>query len=254
MSLCRTTRSRLRAASKDRESRADLWRAMAAAETNGTDDLEVLSRRHDDADVRSLAKTLAITSRQHAALLEAHATTASNPPDHAGTPPFDFCQGRGAEDRNRRGYPAAHCAHSIDTISCLATLQNAIESSIVIYQACATCFEATDSAGASACDSILRDLRRHVEAVKQALAPHGERSASQVREALRAARRSPFMARWKRTGMHSGAGFSRGFLYVLYYTVLAPFGLLARRSTVSNKDRASAASGASDPSQLTSQY
>ena len=37
-----------------------------------------------------------------------------------------------------------------------------------------------------------------------------------------------FLASWKQLGIRSGAGFSRAMLYVLYWTLLVPFGLIAR--------------------------
>jgi hypothetical protein len=37
-----------------------------------------------------------------------------------------------------------------------------------------------------------------------------------------------FVGRWKRLGIHSGASFSRALLYVLYWTLLLPFGIVAK--------------------------
>ena len=50
----------------------------------------------------------------------------------------------------------------------------------------------------------------------------------EVRQALKAARRSRFVGAWKRLGTRSAAGFSKAVLYVFYWTLLAPLGLLAR--------------------------
>ena len=51
----------------------------------------------------------------------------------------------------------------------------------------------------------------------------------EVSEALKSARSSRFLGAWKRLGLRSGAGFSKAVLYVLYWTILAPFGLVARK-------------------------
>jgi hypothetical protein len=49
-----------------------------------------------------------------------------------------------------------------------------------------------------------------------------------VKRALSLARGSRFLGAWKRLGARSAAGMSRAILMVMYFTVLAPFGLLAR--------------------------
>ena len=104
------------------------------------------------------------------------------------------------------------------------------------------------------CEAILVTLREHARSFAEALATHQEDNPLQVREALRAARRSPFMAQWKRAGLHSGAGFSRGLLYALYYTVLVPFGVLARRSKAPARSPRAPTQGADSRSQFKSQY
>ena len=254
MSLRRSTRSRLRAAFQDRESRADLWRALAAGEAVGAADLEVLARRHDDEGVRNLAVALADDSRRHAGLLEAHADTISAPESPATTRPFNFTQGPPKEADDCRGYPAAQCAGDIDTIPCLATLKTALGSSEEIYESCMAHSLAIDPTGVAVCRAILEDLREHTRSVESALATQQEGNPHRVREAVRAARRSPFMARWRRVGVHSGAGFSRGFLYVLYYTLLVPFGLISRRAKAPVASGDAASQGTTAASQLRSQY
>jgi bacterioferritin (cytochrome b1) len=77
--------------------------------------------------------------------------------------------------------------------------------------------------------SILDDQRRHIQVtggILEEWREGGQESA--VRESLRRARRGRLMGRWRQLGLHSGAGFSRFILRVMYWTVLLPFGLLSR--------------------------
>lgn len=46
--------------------------------------------------------------------------------------------------------------------------------------------------------------------------------------ALKEARRSSFLGAWKRLGVRSGAGFGKVMMWVFYWTLLLPMGLLSR--------------------------
>ena len=50
----------------------------------------------------------------------------------------------------------------------------------------------------------------------------------EVEEALKEARRSRFFGAWKRLGVRSGAGFGKAVMFVFYWTLLLPMGLLSR--------------------------
>ncbi|MFT7485565.1 MAG: rubrerythrin [Candidatus Paceibacteria bacterium] len=50
----------------------------------------------------------------------------------------------------------------------------------------------------------------------------------EVQDAIKEAERSTFLGSWKRLGLRSGAGFGKVLLYVCYWTMIAPVGLLVR--------------------------
>ena len=60
-----------------------------------------------------------------------------------------------------------------------------------------------------------------------------EGRSREVDKAIKEAKRSRFFGAWKRLGVRCAAGIGRVVLYVFYYTLMAPFGLL-RRNKVPN--------------------
>ena len=78
-------------------------------------------------------------------------------------------------------------------------------------------------------ESILKDEHYHVAYTGTLLQRwRKEGRGAEVGRALSQARGSRFLGAWKRFGARSGATFSRVVLGVLYFTLLLPFGLLAR--------------------------
>ena len=51
----------------------------------------------------------------------------------------------------------------------------------------------------------------------------------EVNAALKEARRSTFLGAWKRLGVRSGAGFGKALMWLFYWTLLLPMGLIARK-------------------------
>jgi hypothetical protein len=87
-----------------------------------------------------------------------------------------------------------------------------------------------DPATSAIFEEILRDENYHVAWTASVL--KSWRAAGrdeEVRAALKQACASRWLGAWKRAGLRSGAGFGRALLIVLYLTLLAPFGLAARR-------------------------
>lgn len=257
MSLRRSTRSRLHAAFDHRGSCARLWRELAASETSGAAGLRILARRQGETGLRELFESLAEDAERHAKSLCDHAATIETTDQEEPVLPFDFTGGRRDETRDCHGFPLTDACEDLDAISCLATLKVAVQGSQELYASCKQLSPTKDPDAVAICQSILDDLQGRADSIDRALEKHGSDRHLEVRDALRAARRSPFMAAWKRTGLRSGAGFSRGVLYVFYWTLLLPFGLLSRRSTANPRRRGDADQAASNSdlhSQLRSQY
>lgn len=55
-----------------------------------------------------------------------------------------------------------------------------------------------------------------------------EGRAREVDRALKEARRSNFLGKWKRLGVRSAGGFGRVFLHILYWTAMVPIGLMSK--------------------------
>ena len=77
--------------------------------------------------------------------------------------------------------------------------------------------------------SILRDEKYHVAWTGTILERwRREGRGAEVSRALRSAKRGRLLDRWRSLGLRSAAGFSFVLLVVVYWTLLAPFGLIAR--------------------------
>lgn len=230
MSLRRCTKTRLGVAFDNSASRGRLWRQLAATEAASAQGLQSLARRQRDVDLRELLGALASDADRHAAALGAQADTMGTAGIDPTPEPFDFTGGRHDETRDRHGFPISEGSENLGAVACLATLQVAVLDARELYQLCGRLAAGVDSEAGVLCRSILEDLDRHLSNIDRALELHRGEHGDAVRDALRTARRSPFMAAWKRTGMRSGGGLSRGMLYVFYWTLLLPFGLVSRRS------------------------
>lgn len=78
---------------------------------------------------------------------------------------------------------------------------------------------------------ILKDERYHVSYTGRFLEKWREEGRGrEVDEGLKSAKASRFMGAWKRLGVRSGANFSRVVMLVMYWTCIAPFGMVTRRS------------------------
>ena len=80
-------------------------------------------------------------------------------------------------------------------------------------------------------ESILKDEKYHVSWTGTFLDRwRKEGRAKEVKDALSDAEGSRMLGAWKRLGVRSGANFGRVVMLVFYFTLLVPFGLIARRN------------------------
>jgi rubrerythrin len=94
-------------------------------------------------------------------------------------------------------------------------------------------WNARDPATRAVFEEILKDEKYHVAYTGKFLdrwRQQGRRA--EVERALGAVAGSRLIGAWKRLGLRSAGGFSLVVLQVLYWTLLAPFGLLARSRAV----------------------
>ncbi len=79
-------------------------------------------------------------------------------------------------------------------------------------------------------EEILRDEKYHVAYTGTFLDKWRKQGrGAEVERALDAATDSRWLGAWKRLGVRSASSFSQLVLFALYWTLIAPFGLLARR-------------------------
>jgi len=89
---------------------------------------------------------------------------------------------------------------------------------------------ADDPQTAALFEAILKDEKYHVSWTGTVLEHwRKEGRASEVKQALNDAEGARFMGAWKRLGVRSAGSFGRAVMWVLYFTLLLPFGLFARR-------------------------
>jgi len=208
--------------------------SFAETEEDGGKDLEVAARRVHDPDLREHLERHAADERRHAQLFRQHAaavraasaleTRTQTESDQA----FDLARGR-KEGVDAHGFFKAGMIDEMGEVSYLAMVHVAEEKAAKIF-ALHHSLTGDDPALAATFEGILKDEKYHVAYTQRFLEKwEKEGRGREVKDGLRAARSSRFMADWRRIGIRSGAGFAQVLLFVLYWTILAPFGLVARR-------------------------
>ncbi len=209
--------------------------SFAETEEDGGKDLEVAARRVTDPDLRMHLERHADDERRHAELFR---TRAAEVRSRAGLgardadesdQSYDLSRGRKSEV-DAHGFFHAGLCDEMGELAYVAMVHVAECRAAEIFDLYREA-NADDPAVASTFEEILKDEKYHMSYTKKFLDKwSAEGRDKEVKEALRSARSSRFLGAWKRLGIRSGAGFSQAVLFVLYWTVLAPFGLIARKS------------------------
>jgi hypothetical protein len=152
-------------------------------------------------------------------------TTAAKRPDK----PYDLSRGRGAEV-DAHGFFNAGLIDELGEVDYVAMLHVAELRAAKVFEMHRELAE-DDARMRAIFDEILKDEKYHCAYTGKFLERwRGEGRALEVQRGMKAARGSRLLGAWKRLGVRSAAGLSRVVLYAMYWTVLAPFGLLSRRS------------------------
>jgi rubrerythrin len=163
---------------------------------------------------------------------------------------YDLSGMRSQDQVNAHGFFQAGLFDEMGEVGYVAMVHVAERRAAHIFtQHRAAALAAGDEATAVIFEEILRDEKYHVAWTGTVLKRwRGEGRDAEVSRALSSARRGRALDAWRRLGLRSASGFATVLLCVLYWTVLAPFGLIARRT----RSRV----GWQDPSDvtLTSQY
>lgn len=250
------TRSRDAAVWRDPARKLRTLESFAETEADGGHDLEVAARRTENDELRAHLLRHAADERRHAELfreaaerhrakvgLSAHDQGESDRNTH-------LAAGRG-DGLDAHGFFQAGLIDELGEVSYIAMVH-------VAEQRAAATFEhhralvGDDVDLACIFDSILKDEKYHCAYTERFLEQWRKQGrGKEVDEALSSARRSRALGAWRRLGLRSGAHFSRALLFVLYWTLLLPFGLVARSRRDGNVALEGPEGGAVD---LRSQY
>ena len=232
MPLARSLRRRRnRAVWRDPARTRRTLESFAATEEDGGRDLVAAARRASDPELALHLRRHARDELRHAELFRGRAARVVAPEAGEERPdrPYDLSRGRRAGELDAHGFLTAGLIDELGEVEYVAMLHVAEGRAADLFTLHAELCE-HDPETRAIFEEILRDEKYHVAYTARFLDRwRAEGRAREVDRALRAARGSRLFGAWKRLGARSGAGFSRLVLRVLYWTVLAPFGLLAAR-------------------------
>lgn len=146
---------------------------------------------------------------------------------------YDLAGARAGLELDAHGFFNAGIYDEIGEVPYVAMLHIAEQRAADVFELHLAC-NGHDPATRDVFSTILVDERYHISYTGGFLAQwRKDGRGREVDEALSAAKASRFLGAWKRIGLRSGASFSRVVLFAMYWTLLAPFGLLARRHRAS---------------------
>jgi rubrerythrin len=208
--------------------------SFAETEEDGGRDLEVAARRVGDPELRHHLLRHADDEKRHAALFRKHAAElrarlAQSARDAGESDSaYDLSRGRKGHEVDAHGFFRAGLCDELGEVAYVAMLHVAEERAAWIF-AVHRGLNAADGELQATFEEILRDEKYHVAYTARFLERWTEQGrAHEVQKGLSSARTSRFLGAWKRLGLRSGAGFSQVLLFLCYWTLLAPFGVLAR--------------------------
>lgn len=211
--------------------------AFAATEEDGGHNLLAAAERIDDEELRGHILKHAEDEARHARLFRDRAAEVRGQVADAGAADgghgdraWDLSAARQQDGRDAHGFLDGQLLDEQGEMSYVAMLHVAELKAEELFKRFAD--ETKHDPGTRAVfDQILKDERYHVAYTGRFLDKWREQGfGREVERGLKAARGSRFLGAWRRLGLRSAAGFSQVLLRVLYLTLLAPFGLMARRN------------------------
>jgi len=143
---------------------------------------------------------------------------------------YDLSGTRAADQVNAHGFFQAGLFDEMGEVGYVAMLHVAEQRAAHIFtQHSAAARAAGDKATTEIFEEILKDEKYHVAWTATVLKRwRGEGRDAEVSRALKSAKRGRALDAWRRLGLRSASGFATVLICVLYWTALAPFGLIAR--------------------------
>jgi hypothetical protein len=223
--------------------------SFAETEADGGKDLSRAARRVADSELRAHLERHARDEMRHAELFRQRAAevaaearlplAAGDAPDR----PCDLSRARPGLELDAHGFFNAGRIDELGELEYVAMLHVAERNAAQLFAAHRDVL-APHSPTRALFEEILRDEKYHVAYTRTFLDKWRRQGrGAEVDRALGAARGARWLGAWKRFGLRSAAGFSRTVLLVLYWTLIAPFGLFSRRRPLPSGWQAGAAAG-----------
>jgi rubrerythrin len=207
--------------------------SFSETEDDGGKDLVRAARRVRDPELRAHIERHASDEVRHARLFRTRAAEVAsefNLAAHGGDVPdlpYDLARKRPGLEMDAHGFFNAGLIDELGELEYVAMLHVAERRAAELFEMHAS-LNASDAKTRAVFEEILRDEKYHVAYTRTFLEKWTRQGrGAEVDRALKDARGSRFFGAWKRLGIRSAAGLSRALLFVMYWTLLAPFGLVS---------------------------
>jgi hypothetical protein len=227
--------SRYRALWSDPLRKVRTLESFGSTEDDGGRDLLAAARRVTDPELLHHIVRHAKEEMLHGELFRARAAELRAESQSAGAVREDFSdmstsmlRARGDVEVDGHGFYDGGLFDSLGEVAYVAMVHVVEKRALETFELHQRCI-ADDPATAALFERVAKDEKYHISYTGKILERwRKEGRAREVAAALKEAKRSNFLGAWKRLGLRSGSGFGKVMLFVLYWTLLAPVGLLSR--------------------------
>jgi rubrerythrin len=209
--------------------------SFARTEEDGGRDIATAARRVHDSELAGHLERHAKDELKHAELFRRRARARQPSADAAlaeaevtSDKAYDLTRGRPSSEVDAHGFFTLGLLDELGEVPYVAMLHVAERRAAGLFSLHAELTKHDPETNAIF-EEILRDENYHVAWTGSMLERwEGEGRADEVKKALKEARTSRFMGAWKRAGARGGVVFGRVLMTVFYFTLMLPFGLVAR--------------------------
>ncbi len=233
--LAMLTKIRQRGVWKDPHRKYRTLLSFSETEEDGGKDLVRAGRRVSDPDLRKHIERHSNDEVRHADLFRrraAEVASENNIPIGADSEldaRFDLAGARKGVDVDAHGFMNSGLIDELGELEYVAMVHVAECKAAELFTLYRD-MNAHDDKTRGVFEEILKDEKYHVAYTKSFLEKWQKAGrGAEVDAALKKARGSRQMKAWKAFGLRSASGFAHVLMFVLYWTVLLPFGLLSRR-------------------------
>jgi len=208
--------------------------SFSETEEDGGKDLVRAARRVSDPDLRMHIERHSLDEMRHANMFRERAQQVAEEAripiggDATADRPYDLSGARPGLQVDSHGFFNAGLIDELGELEYVAMVHVAEKKAAELFAAYRD-MNAHDPKTRAVFESILKDEKYHVSYTGVFLDKWRKQGrGAEVDKALKEATGNRLLGAWKRLGMRSASGFAHVVLFVLYWTLLAPFGLLSR--------------------------